>query len=98
MTKKQQRLVAVQVLAGGGRPGEPAIVPLEGGTIEDLLAAWRVVQMQPMGPLPEGGAAGGAYGSAGPAGAPGNHRYLALLLLEESGDLEGYGRLGFGAG
>jgi hypothetical protein len=92
MKKKQQRLVAVRV-AVGGQPGRPAIVPLEDGTIEDLLAAWRVVQIQPLGPLPEAGA-GGAF-----AAAPGGEAsYVALLLLEESADPDGLGRLGFGVG
>ncbi|HLX08478.1 MAG TPA: hypothetical protein VKY89_11520 [Thermoanaerobaculia bacterium] len=81
MTKKKQRLAAVQVVAGG--EGAGTIVPLAGGTIEELLAGWRVVQMQPLGPV---------AAEAGPAG-----RHLALLLLEEAAAEESAGRLGFGA-
>jgi|GEM_PF-3353225 len=83
MKKKRQRLVAVQVATAPGDAGLPAIVPVEGGTLEELLAAWRVVQIQPLGPLP---AEGGGEG-----------RYFALLLLEELAAEEGQGRLGFGA-
>jgi len=83
MKKKRQRLVAVQVATASGNAGVPAIVPVEGGTIEELLAAWRVVQIQPLGPPPPG--EGGGEG-----------RYLALLLLEELAAEEGAGRLGFG--
>jgi hypothetical protein len=85
MKRKRQKLVAVQVAAAasGAEAGPPAIVPVEGGSIEELLAAWRVAQIQPLGPLPvEGGA---------------ERRYLALLLLEEIAVEEGEGRLGFGA-
>jgi hypothetical protein len=84
MKKKRQKLVAVQVTADAAEAGAAVVVPVEGGSIEEVLAAWRVVQIQPLGPLPgEGGAAG---------------RYLALLLLEEAVPEEGLGRLGFGAG
>jgi hypothetical protein len=83
MKKKRQRLVAVQVATAPGDAGMPAIVPVEGGSLEELLAAWRVVQIQPLGPLP---AEGGGEG-----------RYFALLLLEELAAEEGMGRLGFGA-
>lgn len=84
MKKKRQRLVAVQVATTPGDAGAPAIVPVEGGTLEELLAAWRVVQIQPLGPpATEGGGEG---------------RYFALLLLEELAAEEGVGRLGFGAG
>jgi hypothetical protein len=85
MNKKRQKLVAVKVAAAAeaAGAGAPAIVPVEGGSIEELLAAWRVAQIQPLGPLPaEDGA---------------ERRYLALLLLEEIAAEEGLGRLGFGA-
>ena len=86
MNKKRQKLVAVQVAAAAAEAagaGAPAIVPVEGGSIEELLASWRVAQIQPLGPLPaEDGA---------------ERRYLALLLLEEIAAEEGLGRLGFGA-
>jgi len=84
MKKKRQKLIAVQVTAEAGEAGAAVVVPVEGGSIEEVLAAWRVVQMQPLGPL------------AGDGGAPG--RYLALLLLEEAVPEEGVGRLGFGSG
>jgi hypothetical protein len=72
----------VQVATNGTGAGAAAISPVEGGTIEELLAGWRVVQIQPLGPLAaESGAA---------------DRYLALLLLEELAAEEGLGRLGFG--
>jgi hypothetical protein len=83
MKKKRQRLVAVQVAAGAEGEGSPAVVPVEGGTIEEMLATWRVVQIQPLGPL---AAEGGAEG-----------RYVALLLLEEIAAEEDLGRLGFAA-
>jgi hypothetical protein len=88
MKKKRQKLIAVQVAAATGAAGATgstgfgSIVPLEGGTLEELLAAWRVVQIQPLGPLP---AEGGGEG-----------HYLALLLLEEAAADETQGRLGFG--
>ena len=83
MKKKRQKLVVVQVATASGDGSEPAIVPVEGGSVEELLAAWRVVQIQPLGPLPgEGGREG---------------RYYALLLLEELAAEESAGRLGFGA-
>ena len=91
MKKKRQKLVAVQVAAAAGvagaagspaAPGSASIVPIEGGTLEELLAAWRVVQIQPMGPLA--------------ADSGGEGRYLALLLLEEVAADETLGRLGFG--
>jgi hypothetical protein len=83
MKKKRQKLVAVQVATASGDAGVPAIVPVEGGSIEELLAAWRVVQIQPLGPpTPENGREG---------------RYFALLLLEELAAEESAGRLGFGA-
>ena len=91
-TKKKQRLVAVAVAAGPVQPGEPTIVPLDGGTIEDLMATWRVVHMQPLGAQAESGV---ASGTLPPGSAP---RHLALLLLEENSEPEGLGRLGFGAG
>jgi hypothetical protein len=89
MTRKRQKLMAVQVTASPvtASPADaasPAILPLEGGSIEDLLAAWRVVQIQPLGPLPA-------------AESGGNGRYVALLLLEEIPPEEGAGRLGFAA-
>ena len=83
MQKKRQRLAAVQVAAGGTGADAAAIVPVGGGTIDELLAGWRVVQIQPLGPLPGESTAAG--------------RYLALLLLEEVAAEEGAGRLGFGA-
>jgi len=83
MKKKRQKLVVVQVATASGDTGAPAIVPVEGGSVEELLAAWRVMQMQPLGPLP---AEGGREG-----------RYYALLLLEELAAEESAGRLGFGA-
>jgi hypothetical protein len=80
MKKKKQKLVAVQVATASG---VPAIVPVGGGSIEELLAAWRVVQIQPLGPpTSEDGREG---------------RYFALLLLEELAAEESAGRLGFGA-
>jgi hypothetical protein len=83
MKKKRQKLVAVQVATASGDAGVPAIVPVEGGSIEELLAAWRVVQIQPLGPpTAEDGKEG---------------RYFALLLLEELAAEESEGRLGFGA-
>ena len=83
MKKKRQKLVAVQVATASGDAGVPAIVPVEGGSIEELLAAWRVVQIQPLGPPTfEDGKEG---------------RYFALLLLEELTAEESVGRLGFGA-
>jgi hypothetical protein len=83
MKKKRQKLVVVQVATASGGGGGPAIVPGEGGSLEELLAAWRVVQIQPLGPpAPEGGREG---------------RYFALLLLEEPAAEESAGRLGFGA-
>jgi hypothetical protein len=97
MKKKRQKLVAVQVAAAveGEGAGAPAIVPVEGGSIEELLAAWRVAQIQPLGPLPAAGAPG-TGGSRGAEGG-GERRYLALLLLEEITAEDGQGRLGFGA-
>jgi hypothetical protein len=83
MKKKRQKLIAVQVAAAAGAVGAEAIVPIEGGTLEELLAAWRVLQIQPLGPLP--------------AESGGEGRYLALLLLEEIAPEENVGRLGFGA-
>jgi len=83
MSKKRQRLAAVQVATGEDGEAAGSIVPLAGGTIEELLADWRVVQMQPLGPV---------AAAVGPAG-----RYLALLLLEEAAAEESVGRLGFGA-
>jgi hypothetical protein len=83
MKKKRQRLAAVRVATDGEGAGAAAIVPVEGGTIEELLAGWRVVQIQPLGPLATGSGAA--------------ERYLALLLLEEVAAEEGLGRLGFGA-
>jgi hypothetical protein len=85
MKRKRQKLIAVQVAApaSGAEAGASAIVPVDGGSIEELLASWRVAQIQPLGPLPvEDGA---------------ERRYLALLLLEEIAAEEGAGRLGFGA-
>ncbi len=87
MKKKKQKLIAVQVAAATGAgstgsAGSGTIVPIEGGTLDELLTAWRVVQIQPLGPLP---AEGGGEG-----------RYLALLLLEEAAADETQGRLGFG--
>ena len=38
MKKKRQRLVAVQVATAPGDAGLPAIVPVEGGTLEELAA------------------------------------------------------------
>jgi hypothetical protein len=82
MKKKRQKLVVVQVATASADAGVPAIVPVEGGSIEEVLAAWRVVQIQPLGPpSSEGGREG---------------RYFALLLLEELGAEESAGRLGFG--
>jgi hypothetical protein len=81
MKKKRQKLIAVQVAAAADAAGAEAIVPIEGGTLEELLAAWRVVQIQPLGPLP--------------AESGGEGRYLALLLLEEVAADETQGRLGF---
>ena len=83
MKKKRQKLIAVQVAAAAGAAGAETIVPIEGGTLEELLAAWRVLQIQPLGPLP--------------AESGGEGRYLALLLLEELAAEESVGRLGFGA-
>ncbi len=84
MERKKQKLMAVRVAAAGGAAGAAAIVPIDGGTLEELLAAWRVVQIQPLGPMPdEGGGEGGVY--------------LALLLLEETAAEDSLGRLGFGA-
>jgi hypothetical protein len=83
MKKKRQKLIAVQVAAAAGAAGAEAIVPIEGGTLEELLAAWRVLQIQPLGPLS--------------AESGGEGRYLALLLLEEIAPEENVGRLGFGA-
>jgi len=83
MKKKRQKLVVVQVATASGDAGVPAIVPVEGGSVEELLAAWRVVQIQPLGPpAAENGGEG---------------RYFALLLLEELAPEESAGRLGFGA-
>jgi hypothetical protein len=83
MKKKKQKLIAVHVAAAAGPEGAAAIVPAEGGTLEELLAAWRVVQIQPLGPpTAEDGREG---------------RYFALLLLEELAAEESAGRLGFGA-
>lgn len=83
MKKKRQKLIVVQVTTAAGGDGVPAIVPVEGGSIEELLAAWRVTQIQPLGPpAPEEGREG---------------RYFALLLLEELAAEESVGRLGFGA-
>jgi hypothetical protein len=93
MRKKRQKLVAVRVAAAataGADAGAPAIVPVEGGSLEDLLAAWRVAQIQPLGPLP-------AEAAGAPGGPGGHQRYLALLLLEEIAVEEGLGRLGFDA-
>jgi hypothetical protein len=83
MKKKRQKLIAVQVAAAAGAAGTDAIVPVEGGTLEELLAAWRVVQIQPLGPLP--------------AESGGEGRYLALLLVEEVAAEDSAGRLGFSA-
>ena len=83
MKKKRQKLIVVQVATASSDGGVPAVVPVEGGSIEELLTAWRVVQIQPLGPLP---AEGGREG-----------RYFALLLLEEPAAEESAGRLGFGA-
>jgi hypothetical protein len=83
MKKKRQKLVVVQVATASGDAGVPAIVPVEGGSIEELLAAWRVVQIQPLGPP---GSEGGGEG-----------RYFALLLLEELAAEESAGHLGFSA-
>ncbi len=83
MKKKRQKLIVVQVATASGDAGVPAIVPVEGGSMEELLAAWRVVQIQPLGPpTSEDGREG---------------RYFALLLLEELAAEESAGRLGFGA-
>jgi len=87
MKKKRQKLVAVKVAAAAGAAdaagaaGSESIVPIEGGTLEDLLASWRVVQIQPLGPLTAEGAEG---------------QYLALLLLEEVAAEDTVARLGFG--
>jgi hypothetical protein len=86
MKKKRQKLVVVQVATAPGDAGVPTIVPVEGGSIEELLAAWRVVQIQPLGPPTAGAPGGGREG-----------RYFALLLLEELAAEESAGRLGFGA-
>ena len=83
MKRKRQKLMAVHVSASPAGAASPAILPVEGGTIEELLAAWRVVQIQPLGPLPGESAADG--------------RYVALLLLEEIPPEEGVGHLGFAA-
>jgi hypothetical protein len=83
MKKKRQKLIAVQVSAATEAAGAETIVPIEGGTLEELLAAWRVVQIQPLGALP--------------AESGGEGRYLALLLLEEVAADETLGRLGFDA-
>ena len=46
--KKQQRLVAVRITTTPA-PGAPTIVPVDGETLEELLDAWRTVQIQPLG-------------------------------------------------
>jgi len=74
---KQQKLVVVQVDISGAAP---AIVPVGGGTLDEILQDWRVVQIQPL---------------SAPA-SPADHRYHALLLLEEAATDRGLGRLGFG--
>jgi hypothetical protein len=83
MKRKRQKLMAVHVSASLADGASPAILPVGGGTIEELLAAWRVVQIQPLGELPGESAADG--------------RYVALLLLEEIPPEDGVGRLGFAA-
>ncbi|HVT57858.1 MAG TPA: hypothetical protein VHR45_05630 [Thermoanaerobaculia bacterium] len=46
--RKKQRLVAVRVSLGLGAPGPP--IELVGGeSLEELLATWRIVQMQRLG-------------------------------------------------
>ena len=78
--RKKQRLVAVEVTTAPAPSGAPAIRPVGGESLEEILDAWRIVQIQPLGPDP-GGAA---------------ETYAALLLLEEAPPEGGLGRLGFG--
>lgn len=46
--KKKQKLVPVHVTITPG-PGEPAIVPVGGESLDELLDAWRIVAIQPLG-------------------------------------------------
>ena len=93
MKKRKQKLIAVRVAANSNAAraaGSQVVEPVEGGSMEDLLAAWRIVQIQPLGPL----AAGGRQAAA----EDGDGRYLALLLLEELDPDDSARSLGFSAG
>jgi hypothetical protein len=46
--KKKQRLVAVRVSTQPTPPGAPAITPIGGEPLEELLTSWRIVQIQPL--------------------------------------------------
>ena len=46
--KRKQKLVPVHVTTTPG-PGEPAIVPVGGGSLDELLEEWRIVAIQPLG-------------------------------------------------
>jgi hypothetical protein len=52
--KKKQRLVAVRITTTPPTPGAPAIVPVDGETLDELLDSWRIVQIQPLGAEGEG--------------------------------------------
>jgi hypothetical protein len=45
--KKKQRLVAVRISTQPA-PAAPAISPIGGEPLEELLESWRIVQIQPL--------------------------------------------------
>lgn len=77
---RKQRLVAVHVTTTQIGSHPPAITPVTGETLEELLLDWRIVQIQGLGP----------HGHDAVQG------FAALLLLEELPKQNRPGSLGFG--